>query len=144
MTFDQDSNHGYLSADSRYNGRAGFWSKIDLFDSNLALEPGKSIRFVRKPGGGAEKPAGALREVTMAETADQDAELDARGLMCPEPVMMLHNRIADVPVGGVLRVLATDPSTTRDIPRFCQFLNHELLRQEQAGDQYLFWIRRGA
>ncbi|SET66588.1 MULTISPECIES: sulfurtransferase TusA [Marinobacter] len=80
----------------------------------------------------------------MAETADQDAELDARGLMCPEPVMMLHNRIADVPVGGVLRVLATDPSTTRDIPRFCQFLNHELLRQEQAEDQYLFWIRRGA
>lgn len=80
----------------------------------------------------------------MAQTPNQDAELDARGLMCPEPVMMLHNRIADVPVCGVLRVLATDPSTTRDIPRFCQFLSHELLRQEQSGDEYLFWIRRGA
>jgi len=80
----------------------------------------------------------------MAETPNQDAELDARGLMCPEPVMMLHNRIADVPVGGVLRVLATDPSTTRDIPRFCQFLNHELMQQEETDGEYLFWIRRGA
>lgn len=80
----------------------------------------------------------------MPETPTQDAELDARGLMCPEPVMMLHNRIADIPVGGVLRVLATDPSTTRDIPRFCQFLSHELVHQEQQGEEYLFWIRRGA
>lgn len=80
----------------------------------------------------------------MADTPNQDAELDARGLMCPEPVMMLHNRIADVPVGGVLRVLATDPSTTRDIPRFCQFLDHELVQQEETDGEYLFWIRRGA
>lgn len=80
----------------------------------------------------------------MSEAPSQDAELDARGLMCPEPVMLLHNRIADVPVGGVLRVLATDPSTTRDIPRFCQFLNHELVYEEVSGNDFLFWIRRGA
>ncbi len=80
----------------------------------------------------------------MPDSPDQDAELDARGLMCPEPVMMLHNRITDVPVGGVLRVLATDPSTTRDIRRFCQFLNHELIQQTENDDEYCFWIRRGA
>lgn len=40
---------------------------------------------------------------------EHDAELDARGLFCPEPVMMLHNRINDVQPGGVLRVVATDP-----------------------------------
>lgn len=80
----------------------------------------------------------------MPDSPDQDAELDARGLMCPEPVMMLHNRITDVPVGGVLRVRATDPSTTRDIRRFCQFLNHELIQQTENGDEYCFWIRRGA
>jgi len=70
------------------------------------------------------------------------AELDARGLFCPEPVMMLHNRINDVAVGDVLRVIATDPSTTRDIPRFCQFLGHELLSQEQRNGEYLYLIRR--
>lgn len=73
-----------------------------------------------------------------------DAELDARGLYCPEPVMMLHTYIADTPVGGILRVTATDPSTVRDIPRFCQFLGHELLAQDQPGGEFHFLIRRGS
>ncbi len=72
-----------------------------------------------------------------------DAELDARGLFCPEPVMMLHKRINDVEPGHLLRVLATDPSTTRDIPRFCQFLGHELVNEEEQGGEFVFLIRRG-
>ena len=71
-----------------------------------------------------------------------DDELDARGLFCPEPVMMLHGRIKDVAVGGVLRVLATDPSTTRDIVKFCRFLGHELIEQVEEADEYRFFIRR--
>ena len=74
---------------------------------------------------------------------DYDHELDARGLFCPEPVMMLHNRINDVQPGGVLRVVATDPSTTRDIPRFCQFLGHELVKQLEEDDLFIYLIRRG-
>ncbi|WP_273426887.1 sulfurtransferase TusA [Marinobacter sp.] len=74
---------------------------------------------------------------------EYDAELDARGLFCPEPVMMLHNRINDVKPGRLLRVLATDPSTTRDIPRFCQFLGHELMHEEEQGGEFVFLIRRG-
>jgi len=74
---------------------------------------------------------------------DYDLELDARGLSCPEPVMMLHNRINDVQPGGVLRVVATDPSTTRDIPRFCQFLGHELVKQLEEDDLFIYLIRRG-
>lgn len=77
------------------------------------------------------------------ETPEHEAELDARGLFCPEPVMLLHNRILDVSTGGVLKVVATDPSTTRDIPRFCQFLNHELIAQGEDGDEYVYFIRRG-
>jgi len=75
--------------------------------------------------------------------AEYDAELDARGLFCPEPVMMLHNRIKDVDPGRVLKVLATDPSTTRDIPRFCQFLGHELVEEGESGGEYVYLIRRG-
>lgn len=71
-----------------------------------------------------------------------DAELDTRGLFCPEPVMMLHNRINDVETGQVLKVVATDPSTTRDIPRFCQFLGHELVGQVEQGGEYVYLIRR--
>ncbi|WP_336366784.1 sulfurtransferase TusA [Marinobacter sp. C2H3] len=76
-----------------------------------------------------------------------EQELDAQGLFCPEPVMLLHNRIADLAPGAVLRVLATDPSTNRDIPRFCQFLGHELLSQtvedDNGRERFVFRIRRG-
>ncbi len=75
---------------------------------------------------------------------DYDAELDARGLFCPEPVMMLHNRIVEIGPGAVLKVTATDPSTTRDIPRFCQFLDHELVYSGEEGDEFVFYIRRGS
>ena len=71
-----------------------------------------------------------------------DHILDATGLLCPEPVMLLHNRIRDIAVGDTLQVLATDPSTERDIPRFCLFLGHALLQQEQVGEQYHFLLRK--
>ena len=70
-----------------------------------------------------------------------DAELDASGLNCPEPVMLLHNKVRDLPPGALLKVIATDPSTRRDIPKFCMFLGHELLQQAEQDSAYLYWIR---
>lgn len=70
--------------------------------------------------------------------------MDACGLFCPEPVMMLHNRVRELAPGDVLCVKATDPSTQRDIPKFCHFLGHELLAQEVDGEVYLYFIRKGA
>ncbi len=69
-------------------------------------------------------------------------ELDARGLLCPEPVMMLHNKIRDIDEGDVLRILATDPSTQRDIPKFCHFLGHDLLVQQASDNMYTFLVRK--
>lgn len=71
-----------------------------------------------------------------------DAILDATGLFCPEPVMLLHNKVRDLPAGGLLKVIATDPSTRRDIPRFCLFLGHELLEQQEEAGTFLYWIRK--
>ncbi len=56
--------------------------------------------------------------------------LDTQGLICPEPVMMLHRTIRKAEGGEVIEILATDPATTRDIPNFCRHLGHELLNQE--------------
>jgi len=78
------------------------------------------------------------------DSAEVSAVLDATGLNCPEPVMMLHNRVRDLPAAGVLQVIATDPSTTRDIPKFCTFLGHQLLDQAEEGGRYLYWIRKKA
>jgi tRNA 2-thiouridine synthesizing protein A len=69
-------------------------------------------------------------------------ELDATGLLCPEPVMMLHEKMPDMESGEILKVLATDPSTTRDIPQFCRFLGHTLLGQEEEGDLFVYFIQR--
>ena len=71
-----------------------------------------------------------------------DHILDATGLFCPEPVMLLHNKIRDIAVGETLQVLATDPSTERDIPKFCLFLGHELLEQDTFEGQYRYVVRK--
>lgn len=67
---------------------------------------------------------------------------DASGLMCPEPIMMLHGKVRDMAPGDVLEVLATDPATQRDIPKFCQFLGHELLSAEEAEGKFVYLIRK--
>ncbi len=71
--------------------------------------------------------------------------LDARGLNCPEPVMLLHNKVRGMQPGELLEVLATDPSTTRDIPTFCRFLGHALVTQEsrEDGGEFRYLIRKG-
>ena len=75
---------------------------------------------------------------------DPDHVLDATGLLCPEPVMLLHNRIRDIEVGETLHVIATDPSTQRDIPKFCTFLGHALLRQGCVDDEFHYLLRKQA
>jgi tRNA 2-thiouridine synthesizing protein A len=79
----------------------------------------------------------------MHNTHTIDKLLDTTGLFCPEPVMMLHSTFKDIKVGDVVKVLATDPSTKRDIPKFCLFLGHELIQQVDDGAQYQYVIRKG-
>ncbi len=71
-----------------------------------------------------------------------DDTLDATGLFCPEPVMLLHSKMRGIEVGALLQVLATDPSTQRDIPKFCAFLGHELVEQRVENDTYYYMIRK--
>lgn len=76
----------------------------------------------------------------MSETSQH--VLDTTGLRCPEPVMLMHNRIRDMAAGEELLVVATDPSTQRDIPDFCRFLGHELLEQTVLEGSYRYRVRK--
>ena len=58
-------------------------------------------------------------------------QLDTSGLLCPEPVMMLHKAVRNMAVGDIVEVIATDPSTERDIPKFCHFLGHKLREKRE-------------
>lgn len=71
-----------------------------------------------------------------------DEVLDACGLFCPEPVMMLHQAVRRLQPGQLLQLLATDPSTQRDIPKFCTFLQHSLEASQELDDKYIYWIRK--
>lgn len=54
-----------------------------------------------------------------------DADIiDARGLKCPLPVLKMEKRLADLPPGAVLIVLATDPMAKVDIPLHCKQQGH--------------------
>jgi len=72
-----------------------------------------------------------------------DHVLDTTGLYCPEPVMMLHNIIRDMASGETVEVIATDPSTQRDIPKFCTFLNHLLRSQRVDQEKFIYLIEKG-
>ncbi|MGL5331673.1 MAG: sulfurtransferase TusA [Aeromonas veronii] len=74
---------------------------------------------------------------------DATHELDAIGLRCPEPVMMVRKKVRLMADGETLLVSADDPSTTRDIPSFCRFMDHTLVASETEQAPYRYLIRKG-
>ena len=69
-------------------------------------------------------------------------ELDARGLLCPLPVLKAGKRLRAMQSGAVLRLLASDPMAVIDVPNFCREQGHALLTSEAAGDHHIFRIER--
>ena len=69
--------------------------------------------------------------------------LDTLGLRCPEPVMLVRKQIRHMQDGEVLLIIADDPATTRDIPSFCQFMDHRLLHSENEQPPFKYWVRKG-
>ena len=69
--------------------------------------------------------------------------LDAIGLRCPEPVMLVRKQIRHMQDGEVLLMLADDPASKRDIPGFCQFMDHTLLTSQTEQPPFQYWIRKG-
>jgi len=75
--------------------------------------------------------------------ANTDHQLDAIGLRCPEPVMMLRLKIRKMTAGETLLVSADDPSTARDIPSFCRFMDHQLIDQQIEEMPFQYVIKKG-
>ena len=69
--------------------------------------------------------------------------LDAIGLRCPEPVMMLRMTIRNMAAGEQLLVLADDHSTTRDVPSFCRFMEHTLIVSQVESSPYEYIVKKG-
>ncbi len=51
-------------------------------------------------------------------------EVDARGLLCPLPVLRARKVLISMKEGDVLRVFADDPMALIDMPHFCNQAGH--------------------
>ena len=78
----------------------------------------------------------------MTNRAPADSTLDATGLLCPLPVLKARRALREVPAGGILEVLATDPGATKDFEHFCQTTGCELLEASEAGRVLRFRLKK--
>ena len=56
--------------------------------------------------------------------------------------MMLHNAIRDAQSGQHIEVIATDPSTEKDISNFCEFLGHTLVEFRKEANLFIFVVQK--
>jgi tRNA 2-thiouridine synthesizing protein A len=71
-----------------------------------------------------------------------DTTLDATGLLCPLPVLKARRALRDVPAGGILEVLATDPGAVKDFEHFCATTGCELLAAIETGGVLTFRLKK--
>jgi tRNA 2-thiouridine synthesizing protein A len=70
-----------------------------------------------------------------------DKTLDTKGLNCPLPILKAKKAIADVPKGGTLEVLATDPGAVADFQAFCKSTKNTLVEHSESAGVYRFLIQ---
>lgn len=77
---------------------------------------------------------------TLQEAADE--ALDTRGLRCPEPLLLLRNRMRTLVVGRLLYVVATDPASVRDFDKYSRFLGHPIESRDEQDGEFRFLFRK--
>ena len=101
------------------------------------------MRFRVRPKAAASPPAEETPPPAEPAGPPPALVVDALGRKCPIPIIMLAERIREVPVGQVVAVLADDPAARTDIPAWCRMKSQEFVREEtlQQGG-WGFHIRR--
>jgi tRNA 2-thiouridine synthesizing protein A len=73
---------------------------------------------------------------------DFDKELDARGLSCPLPILKTKKSLNELTSGQVLKILATDPGSVKDMQAFANQTGHALISSAEVDKTYTFLIRK--
>ncbi|HEX6103284.1 MAG TPA: sulfurtransferase TusA family protein [Alphaproteobacteria bacterium] len=71
-----------------------------------------------------------------------DVVLDAKGLVCPLPVLRARKAIKALAIGQILEIHATDPASRLDVPHFCDATGNELIEMRKEGEVLIFRIRK--
>lgn len=102
------------------------------------------------PAAGSPVPARPVPARPAPETASPHADqtdhaaltVDALGKKCPIPIIMLADRIREVPLGQTIEVLADDPAARTDLPAWCSLKSQEFVRAQPLTVGWSFLIRR--
>lgn len=70
------------------------------------------------------------------------ALLDARGLICPLPVLKARKKLLSLAAGDILQIMATDAAAVADFALFCEDTGHTLLSVTQESGVFVFQLRR--
>ena len=69
-------------------------------------------------------------------------EIDTRGLNCPLPILKAKKALSDMLSGQLLKVVATDPGSTRDFQAFAKQTGNDLVDQKTVGTDFVHVLRR--
>jgi tRNA 2-thiouridine synthesizing protein A len=73
---------------------------------------------------------------------DFDQELDTRGLSCPLPILKTKKSLNELASGQVLKIVATDPGSVKDMQAFAKQTGHALLSSEEQNKTFVFFMKK--
>ena len=73
---------------------------------------------------------------------DFDQELDTRGLSCPLPILKTKKSLNELASGQVLKIVATDPGSVKDMQAFSKQTGHALLSSEEENKTFIFFMKK--
>ena len=71
----------------------------------------------------------------------KDATLDAKGLMCPMPIVQLAKKMKELKSGQILELVADDIGAKEDVPAWCSRTGNQLVDTEAEGKILKFYIK---
>ena len=78
----------------------------------------------------------------MSDPMNEAVELDARGLLCPMPLLKLKQKLNQMQSGQFIEVTTTDIGSVRDFSAFLAQVGHILHQQTEQGGEYHFLIEK--
>lgn len=69
-------------------------------------------------------------------------ELDVRGMNCPVPILRSKKALSEITSGQVLKVVATDPGSVKDMQAFANQTGNELLGSGEDSGIYTYFLRK--
>jgi tRNA 2-thiouridine synthesizing protein A len=73
-----------------------------------------------------------------------DRFIDAKGQMCPMPILTLKKAWKDVAVGQIVAISATDQGAKRDIPSWAEATGNTLLGMSEEQGVMTFYLQKVA